>query len=164
MPRAPRLPRRGAAITALKAAASVAIMLLVNQEWSHSSVRAHLSERDDGLVSVRPMLERAPRFADLLEAEGDGAAFALLRRSELHSSDLDAARQRVLGAGFVAHAPALRRLRQRTRAPDRASVSGPVRIGRARRGASDERGGATSRSIRCGRGWSRVRQHASNKR
>jgi putative transposase len=58
-------------------------MLLVNQEWSHSSVRAHLSERDDGLVSVRPLLDRAPRFADLLEAEGDGEAFALLRRSEL---------------------------------------------------------------------------------
>ena len=53
------------------------------QEWSHSSVRAHLAERDDGLVSVRPLLDRAPRFADLLEAEGDGEAFALLRRSEL---------------------------------------------------------------------------------
>ena len=39
--------------------------------------------RDDGLVSVRPLLDRAPRFADLIEGEADGAAFAPLRRSEL---------------------------------------------------------------------------------
>jgi putative transposase len=52
------------------------------QDWPHSSVRAHLSGRDDALVEVRPLLERAPRFADLIEAEPDEAAFAALRRSE----------------------------------------------------------------------------------
>ncbi len=35
--------------------------------WPGSSVRAHLRGRDDALVEVGPALERAPRFADLLE-------------------------------------------------------------------------------------------------
>ena len=35
--------------------------------WPWSSVRAHLQRRDDALVQVGPALERAPRFADLLE-------------------------------------------------------------------------------------------------
>ena len=48
--------------------------------------------------------------------------------------------------------PALRQLRQRPRAPDRPSDSGPVQLGAARRGASDEHGRATSRSIPRGRG------------
>ncbi len=52
-------------------------------DWPHSSVRAHLAGRDDGLVNVRPLLDRAPRFADLIEGEADGAAFTALRRSEL---------------------------------------------------------------------------------
>jgi len=37
------------------------------EDWPHSSVRAHLAGRDDGLVRVRPLIDRAPRFADLLE-------------------------------------------------------------------------------------------------
>ena len=53
------------------------------EAWPHSSVRAHLSGRDDGLVSVRPLLERVPRFADLIEGEADAEAFVRLRRSEL---------------------------------------------------------------------------------
>ena len=32
-----------------------------------SSVRAHLSGRDDALVSVRPLLDLAPHFAQLLK-------------------------------------------------------------------------------------------------
>ena len=47
------------------------------EDWPHSSVRAHLAGRDDGLVRVKPLLDRAPRFADLLEGEPDAAAFAL---------------------------------------------------------------------------------------
>ncbi len=46
-------------------------------------MRAHLAGRDDALVDVRPLLERAPRFADLIDAEPDEAVFAALRRSEL---------------------------------------------------------------------------------
>jgi len=52
------------------------------QDWPHSSVRAHLAGRDDARVAVRPLLARAPRFADLIEGEGDEAAFTPLRRSE----------------------------------------------------------------------------------
>jgi putative transposase len=36
------------------------------EEWSWSSVRAHLAGEDDGLVSVRPLLDRWPNFRDLL--------------------------------------------------------------------------------------------------
>jgi hypothetical protein len=50
-------------------------------DWPRSSVGAHLAGRNDGLVRVRPLLDRAPRFADLLDA--DDPAFAALRRSEL---------------------------------------------------------------------------------
>src|SRR5208337_2131964 len=48
------------------------------EDWPHSSVRAHLAGRDDGLVSVRPLIDRAPRFADLLEGEAAAAAFVRL--------------------------------------------------------------------------------------
>jgi putative transposase len=37
------------------------------QDWEWSSVRAHLAGIDDGLVAVRPVLDRYPRFADMLE-------------------------------------------------------------------------------------------------
>ncbi len=53
------------------------------RDWPWSSVRAHLAGRDDRLVSVRPLLDRAPRFADLIAGEPDDAAFAPLRRAEL---------------------------------------------------------------------------------
>ena len=53
------------------------------QDWRWSSVRAHLSGRDDGLVKVAPALERYGDFAAFL---GDGAgeidAWRALRRSE----------------------------------------------------------------------------------
>jgi len=52
------------------------------RDWPHSSVRAHLAGCDDALVEVRPLLERASRFADLIEGEADEAAFTALRRSE----------------------------------------------------------------------------------
>ena len=38
------------------------------EDWPWSSVHAHLAGRDDGLTTVRPVLERYPRFADLLDA------------------------------------------------------------------------------------------------
>jgi putative transposase len=52
------------------------------QDWAWSSVRAHLAGRDDGLVQVAPLIERAGRFADLIEAEADLVAFAALRDAE----------------------------------------------------------------------------------
>src|SRR5271157_1667930 len=65
------------------------------EDWPHSSVRAHLAGRDDGLVRVKPLLDRAPHFVDLLEGEADAAAFVRLRRSELIGRPLGS-------AGFVA--------------------------------------------------------------
>ena len=44
------------------------------QAWRWSSVRAHLAGRDDALVEVGPALERAPRFADLLDLSLDEQA------------------------------------------------------------------------------------------
>jgi len=52
------------------------------EDWPWSSVRAHLLGCDDALVSVRPLLERAPRFADLIEGGGDEAGYAALRGAE----------------------------------------------------------------------------------
>ena len=60
------------------------------QDWPHGSVGAHLAGRDDALVSVRPLLERAPRFADLLDGEPDSPSFATLRRSALIGRPLGA--------------------------------------------------------------------------
>jgi len=52
-------------------------------DWPWSSVRAHLAERDDALVRVRPVLERYGRFADFLgRAQDDEDAWRGLRMSE----------------------------------------------------------------------------------
>lgn len=68
------------------------------RDWPHSSVRAHLSGRDDGLVCVRPLIDRAPRFADLLDGDADAPEFAALRRSERIGRPLgDAAFQHAIG-------------------------------------------------------------------
>ena len=53
------------------------------QEWPSSSARAHLKGRDDGLVTVAPLIERmAGRFADLLDAEPSPEEFVALRAAE----------------------------------------------------------------------------------
>jgi putative transposase len=56
------------------------------RDWPWSSFRAHLAKRDDGLVRVRPLLERMPDLAALVaggrESEADRAAFAALRLAE----------------------------------------------------------------------------------
>jgi putative transposase len=53
------------------------------RDWPHASVTAHLAGRDDGLVTVRPVLDRVVSFADLLATAADDPAFAPLRRAEL---------------------------------------------------------------------------------
>jgi hypothetical protein len=50
-------------------------------DWEWSSVRAHLAGKDDGLVTVRPVLDRVSCFSDLLLEDRD-QAFAALRRAE----------------------------------------------------------------------------------
>ncbi|MFI4996705.1 MAG: hypothetical protein ACHQAQ_13100 [Hyphomicrobiales bacterium] len=43
------------------------------RDWAWSSVRAHHKGADDGLVTVRPLIWRVARFADLLETPEDSA-------------------------------------------------------------------------------------------
>lgn len=52
------------------------------QDWRWSSVHAHLSGRGDGLTAIEPVLQRYPRFSDLIETAPDEGAFARLRRAE----------------------------------------------------------------------------------
>lgn len=49
--------------------------------WPWSSVHAHLAGRDDGLVTVRPLLDRVGDFAAFLDETGDEDAVAALRKS-----------------------------------------------------------------------------------
>ena len=50
------------------------------EDWPWSSVRAHLRGQDDGLVTVRPVLDRVDRFADLIESETESASPPCARR------------------------------------------------------------------------------------
>ena len=49
------------------------------QDWKWSSVRVHLEGKNDGLVSVRPVLGRAADFAARIAGSADDAGFAGLR-------------------------------------------------------------------------------------
>lgn len=56
-------------------------------DWRWASTAAHLSSRDDGLVALKPLLERMPDFAEQLaaaeaDAGGEMRAFQALRLSE----------------------------------------------------------------------------------
>ena len=51
------------------------------EDWPWSSARAHLNAQDDGVVTVRPLLDRIGDFAVLFEAEQDEAAVMAIRRS-----------------------------------------------------------------------------------
>jgi len=50
-------------------------------DWPWSSVRAHLAGRDDGIVTVAPLLERAGDFAAYMAEDEDAEAITALRRS-----------------------------------------------------------------------------------
>lgn len=52
------------------------------RDWEWSSVRAHLAGADDGLVTVRPVLDRYVRFADMLDIAPSGLELNALRRAE----------------------------------------------------------------------------------
>jgi putative transposase len=80
------------------------------QDWAWSSVRAHLAGVDDELVSVRYALERVERFADLLGAGDDDAAYRTLRESEstgrpLGNADFVSGLERLLGRPIARRAP-----------------------------------------------------------
>ncbi len=61
------------------------------QDWPWSSARAHLQGRDDGVVTVRPLLDRIGDFAALLEAAEDEAAVTAIRRSRTTGRPVGAA-------------------------------------------------------------------------
>jgi putative transposase len=84
-------------------------------DWPWSSVRAHLAQEDDELVSVRPLLERMADFRDQLalaerDAGGWEGAFSALRLSEgcgrpLGAADFVADLERLLGRPVARRAP-----------------------------------------------------------
>jgi len=80
------------------------------QDWKWSSVRAHLAGRDDGLVSVRPVLERVSDFAALLAERDDEASFAALRAAEqtgrpLGNGEFIEGLEKILGRPIARRAP-----------------------------------------------------------
>lgn len=79
------------------------------EDWEWSSVRAHLKGEDDGLVNVKPVLERVSSFAEFL-ATGNDESFAALRTSEgtgrpLGNADFIAGLERVLGRRLAKREP-----------------------------------------------------------
>jgi len=84
-------------------------------DWSWSSARAHLARQDDDLVSVKPLLDRMPDFAEQLEAAerdagGWESAFSALRLSEgtgrpLGAADFVSDLERLLGRPVARRAP-----------------------------------------------------------
>jgi putative transposase len=81
------------------------------EDWPWSSVNAHLSGHDDGLVTVKPVLDRVPDFARLLAPDPrDDGAFSALRLSEqsgrpLANADFVAGLERLLGRRIARRAP-----------------------------------------------------------
>ncbi len=51
-------------------------------DWPWSSTPAHLRRQDDGLVTVRPLLERVDSFADFLEVPADAERVAALTKGQ----------------------------------------------------------------------------------
>jgi hypothetical protein len=79
------------------------------EEWPWSSVRAHLPGEDDGLVSLRPVLDRWPTFRDLL-LEDCEENFISLREAEgierpLGTADFVTELERRLGRPIARRAP-----------------------------------------------------------
>jgi putative transposase len=52
------------------------------QDWPWSSARAHLAGRDDGLVTARPLLDRAPDWSVFLGFEPSCEQYEAIRRGE----------------------------------------------------------------------------------
>jgi putative transposase len=84
------------------------------EDWPWSSVKAHLTGRDDELVSVRPVLDRIEGFAALLETAADDPGFKPLRAAEntgrpVGSDDFIAALERRLNRPLAKRAPGRRK-------------------------------------------------------
>lgn len=76
------------------------------EDWRWSSVHAHLAGKDDGVVTVAPLLSRIERFADTLETpDREPVEFTALRVAETSGhplgdqSFIDGLRNRIKGTG-----------------------------------------------------------------
>jgi putative transposase len=79
------------------------------EDWSWSSVRAHINGADDGLVTVRPVLDRIPHFAEFLSTT-EGQDLGDLRLAEgsgrpVGTADFVTALERLLGRSIARRAP-----------------------------------------------------------
>jgi putative transposase len=79
------------------------------EDWPWSSVRAHMNGADDGLVTVRPVLDRMRHFAELLTTNED-QDFADLRLAEgsgrpLGTAEFVTSLERLLGRPIARRAP-----------------------------------------------------------
>jgi hypothetical protein len=95
------------------------------QDWPWSSVAAHLAGEGDGVVSVRPVLERTESFRALIDGDADDPAFGAFRAAETTGRPLGNAAfitglERVLGRP-VARSPAERLAESQARAPTTSS-------------------------------------------
>ncbi len=52
------------------------------QDWRWSSAQAHLNNREDGVTLLKPVMDRFPRFADLLNDADRDALMEPLRKAE----------------------------------------------------------------------------------
>jgi putative transposase len=80
------------------------------EDWAWSSARAHLAGCDDGLVGVKPVLDRVHSFARLIGGDVGEDAFAALRAGEqtgrpLGNADFIAGLERLLGRPVARRAP-----------------------------------------------------------
>jgi putative transposase len=79
------------------------------EDWPWSSVSAHMNGVDDGLVTVRPVLDRIPHFVELLRTTDD-PDFADLRLAEgsgrpLGTAEFVTGLERLLGRPIARRAP-----------------------------------------------------------
>jgi putative transposase len=79
------------------------------EDWSWSSVMAHINGADDGLVTVRPVLDRIPHFAEFLSTTED-QDFGDLRLAEgsgrpVGTADFVTGLERLLGRPIARRAP-----------------------------------------------------------
>jgi len=90
------------------------------EDWRWSSVRAHLAGRDDGLVSVAPLIDRCGgRFSDLLDAPVSAEAVSALRAAETIGHPLGSASFLDRLAAATGRDP-----RPRRRGPERRAIGG----------------------------------------
>ena len=79
------------------------------EDWPWSSVRAHIAGKDDELVKVKPVLDRAQNFTDLLP-KSENEDFTELRRAEgtgrpVGADDFVKGLERLLGRPIARRAP-----------------------------------------------------------